>query len=292
MIKIENTNTYVSGVFPDTVAVNSTGAGTQDGFEFVAGYINNSVIGPQQAWMDYAGLTPNGVTEAAGASQFIEAIQRGNGIGPGVYVQYAKADDPSVTGDRILLLSGQGVLRASYTDLDNAVYVGDPSNPTAPYFYHADDAAGTVRNTAGIYLILPTENPTYRRTYSQANGDFTVTGSSGWITTHAIASVYATVDSSGVIVWRMSFNLHGATSNVNSITTTWGGVIFASGPAQAVSGQNGTADFRNAATVSASSTIAGNSSSNGSQWKFTGDVELSGRPTFADDFNFPWGITY
>jgi hypothetical protein len=33
--------------------------------------------------------------------------------------------------------------------------VGDPDNPTADAFYHADDAAGTSRNTAGIYLILP-----------------------------------------------------------------------------------------------------------------------------------------
>lgn len=163
MQAIENVNVFVTGVFPDAEADNSTTAVSQDGFEFIAEYINNSVIGNQQDWLDYAGLTPNGVTEAAGQSQVREAIQLGHGIGPGTYKQWGKFDDPSVTGDRILLLSGQGVLRASYTPLDVEVYVGDGNNPTAPFFYHADDAAGTIRNIAGAYLILPKGNPNFSK---------------------------------------------------------------------------------------------------------------------------------
>jgi len=54
-----------------------------------------------------------------------------------------------------LLCDGSGILRANYADLDSVVYCGDPDNPTADAFYHADDAGGSVRNTAGVYLILP-----------------------------------------------------------------------------------------------------------------------------------------
>lgn len=162
---IENVNTFVTGVFPDTVADNSSGVGTTDGFEFIAEWINNSVIGNQQDWMDYASLTPNGVTESTGFSQLREAMQLGHGIGPGKGVMWFLGDDPSVTGDRVLLLEGQGVLIASYPQLDAKCYVGDGANAAVAAgggsglsrggFYHASDAAGTVPDTAGPYLILP-----------------------------------------------------------------------------------------------------------------------------------------
>jgi hypothetical protein len=159
MIAIENVNTYVSGTFPNTVAVNSSGPATQDGFEFIAEWINNSVIGNQQDWMDYAGLTPNGVTESAGVSQIRNAVQLGNAIGPGIGVQWWKNDDPSVTGDRVLLLQGQGVLIASYPLLDAACYVGDANNAAVAAgggkFYRSSDAAGTTPNIAGPYIQLP-----------------------------------------------------------------------------------------------------------------------------------------
>jgi hypothetical protein len=105
--------------------------------------------------MNYAGLTPDGVTEAAGTAQILEAIEKGFAVGPGKFVRWFIKDTPATTGDRVILLSGQGVLRASYSALDAKVYCGDPANATAEYFYHADDAAGTTRNTSGVYLILP-----------------------------------------------------------------------------------------------------------------------------------------
>lgn len=141
-------------VFPNTKAINSSGPSTIDGTEFVKIMVDDE-WGARQALLDYAGLTPDTVTEGPGASQALEAMMKGLAVGPGFGVTYWKDGDPATNGDRVLLLQGQGVLRASYTELDVAVYVGDPDNPTASAFYHADDAAGTIRNTTGVYLILP-----------------------------------------------------------------------------------------------------------------------------------------
>jgi len=151
----EAIQTFISGVFPNAVAINSTGAGTQDGTEYIAEQINNGLFGPTQALMDYASLTPDGVTEAAGASQLLEAIRLGHGIGPGIYKQWGKFDDPSVTGDRVLLLSGQGILIASFTALVSACYVGDGNNATALFFYKSVLADGVTRDIAGPFFILP-----------------------------------------------------------------------------------------------------------------------------------------
>jgi len=156
---------FKSGTFPDVLAINSTGSGTQDGTEYIAEQINNGIFGPTQALMDYASLTPDGVTEAAGASQLLEAMRLGHAIGPGLYVQWGKFDDPSVTGDRVLLLSNQGVLIASFQDLVDACYVGDGNNPTAPFFYKSVLADGLTRNTAGPFFILPNGNLTNETVY-------------------------------------------------------------------------------------------------------------------------------
>lgn len=139
--------------FPDTKGINASGAGATDGTEFVKIFIDD-LWGARQAIMDHAGLTPDTVTEAPDTSQFLEALLLIAG-GAGEVVQYMKNDDPSVLGDRILLLNGQGVLRASFPELDAAVYVGDSDNPTAAAFFRADNADGSSRNIAGIYLILP-----------------------------------------------------------------------------------------------------------------------------------------
>jgi hypothetical protein len=155
MIDYFGSFTYTNGLpYPDTLAVNASGPSATDGTEFVKLMIDD-LWGARQALMDYAGLTPDGVTEAPGSAQTLEAIGKGFGVGPGMGVIYWKDGDPAVNGDRVLLLNGQGILRANYAELDAAVYVGDGNNGTASAFYHADDAAGTVRNIAGAYLILP-----------------------------------------------------------------------------------------------------------------------------------------
>jgi hypothetical protein len=149
------TNTNGSA-FPDTEAVNVSAPGAGDGTEFVALMVNN-VWGFQQALMDYAGLTPDGVQEAPGTAQFLEALAKGYGIGPGVGVIYWKNDTPAVHGDRVLLLQGQVITIADYAELVAATYIGDPNNADADYtgFFKTSDAGGTVRDTAGAYFVLP-----------------------------------------------------------------------------------------------------------------------------------------
>jgi hypothetical protein len=68
--------------FPDTGAINASGAGATDGTEFIAALIND-IWGARQAAMDVAGLTPNAVEEQATVdltkpsgrkSQFLDAM--------------------------------------------------------------------------------------------------------------------------------------------------------------------------------------------------------------------------
>jgi len=151
--------TYDGNAFPDSGAIDVSAPGAQDGTEFIATMIDNYMFGFQQMILDHAGLTPNGVVESASASQTKEALQKGFGAPPGIVTEWNLKDDPGTTGHRCLLLTGQGILRANYPDLDAAVYVGDANNAAVAagggFYYHADDAAGTTPNTAGAYLILP-----------------------------------------------------------------------------------------------------------------------------------------
>lgn len=314
MKKVETTNTFVTGVFPDTLAINSTGAGTQDGFEFIAEYLNNMVVGPQQAIMDYAaGNTnpdvgtvgvPNGVTEAAGFSQLIESIHKGFGIGPGVYKPYGKFLDPSVTGDRILLLSNQGVLISSFPELVAATYVGDGNNPTAPFFYKSVLADGLTRDTAGPFFILPPANPTYQRKYSEDGGDFTVTqtgGAGAWSDTGSIITPFQTSNGQ----WYADFNMSGsyASGTLSSFGISISGITFknVSNFDQSVTfydggsaGRGSTVYFTCRADPNASTiTMLGAASVTlNNRWGFSRVLALESEPTFADGHTFPWGITY
>jgi hypothetical protein len=158
-IKAENIFAFLSGVHPDALAINSTGAATQDGTEFIAEYLNNFVLGPWQALFDYASITPNGVSEAAGASQWLASIEKGFAVGPGKLVGWFIDDTPAVSGDRVLLLQGQGVLISTYGPLDAKVYVGNAANAAVAAgggaFYRSSDSGGAVPDIAGPYLQLP-----------------------------------------------------------------------------------------------------------------------------------------
>jgi len=143
-----------TGAFPNYEAVNVSAPGAGDGTEFIAAMVND-IWGRAQALMDYAGLSPDGVQEAPGTAQIITAIGRGFGVGPGVGVTYWKNDDPSVFGDRVILLIGQVIEIATYPLLAAAVYCGNANNATAPAFYKTSDAGGTTRDTAGTYMVMP-----------------------------------------------------------------------------------------------------------------------------------------
>lgn len=170
-IKQENKYTNVTGTFPNALMVDASGPGLTDGSEFAALPLNDGWEPFQQALMNYAaGVTlqnsptgsvgvPNGIADAVGISQMLEAMQLAHGIGPGKGVIWFGDDDPSITGDRVILLAGQGVLIASYPALDAAVYVGDGNNATVAAgggkFYRSSDAGGATPNIAGPYLQLP-----------------------------------------------------------------------------------------------------------------------------------------
>jgi len=139
--------------FPLTLGINASGAGAGDGTEFVKLFVDDA-WGARQALLDAAGLTPDGVTETVDTSQLLDAIRKISGS-PGEGVIWFKDDDPSVTGDRVILLTGQVILIANYTELDAAVYVGNAANPTASAFFRTSDAGGTIRNVAGPYIVMP-----------------------------------------------------------------------------------------------------------------------------------------
>lgn len=200
--------TYTNGAaFPDNKAVNASGPTELDGTEFVKLMVDNFMFGRQQALLNYADITPNGLSEEDGDSQEIEAMQRSFGA-PGEAVDWYGDADPSASGLRILLLEGQGILVADYPELTAAVYVGDADNPTAPAFYRADDAAGTIRNIAGIYLILPDATGEYPRFSSKDcfaarianNGTATITSQTG----DFIASVSRTALGKVLVTWKTS----------------------------------------------------------------------------------------
>jgi hypothetical protein len=67
--------TYTNGVaFPGTEGINSSGPGTKDGTELVKIFVDD-LWGHNQDLMNEAGLTPNGNSEAVGASQRTEAMK-------------------------------------------------------------------------------------------------------------------------------------------------------------------------------------------------------------------------
>jgi len=144
--------------FPGTLTINSTGPSTTDGTELIK-LFGDDIWGWYQALLDYASLTPNGITEGPGLSQRIEALQKGFSIGPGIITNYPKVNDPTVNGDRALLLTGQGVLIATYPLLDAAVYVGDGNNAAQAAaggkYYRSSDAGGAAPDIAGPFLQLP-----------------------------------------------------------------------------------------------------------------------------------------
>jgi len=150
-------STYVNqdgALFPNTLAVDSSGALSTDGTEFIAAFVNDYGWGPMQAILAYTSQTPNGVLESPTSSQFLEAIRRMT-VYPGTIFHAAWNVDPTTIPIRAIKMTGQGILRANYPLLDTMVYCGNANNATYTAFFRADNANGTSRNTAGAYLILP-----------------------------------------------------------------------------------------------------------------------------------------
>lgn len=142
----------VTGDWPATVAKNASGPLASDGTPFTAELIND-LWGGRIDLMVSAGLTPDGVTEANGTSQFMKALH-GAIRGPGEFALLAVNAATLVTR-RVIALAGQIISIANYAELCAAVYCGDADNATAPAFYKTSDAGGYTRSTAGAYMVMP-----------------------------------------------------------------------------------------------------------------------------------------
>lgn len=144
-----------TGSFPNVLGRNITVPGDGLGTEWIAEFVNDT-WGARQQLMNKAGLTPNGTTEATGASQSYTAMQRCFGA-PGELVPWMGPGDPSSSGNRLLQLDGSVLLIANYTDLVNATYIGDGNNSDINFigFFKTSDAGGTLRSTSGTYFVLP-----------------------------------------------------------------------------------------------------------------------------------------
>jgi hypothetical protein len=220
------------GPFPNTIGVNATAPSTPDGTEFVANFIND-LWGANQALMDHAGLTPNTLVEVVGNSQRLTAIQNVSGH-PGelqAWMGGQASKQPANFNARLLALQGQGVLMASYPDLDAVVYVGDAANPTAETFYHSSDAGGSVRDTAGPYLQLPDMRGNFARGLDVSgskdpDGPTRIIGSDQGDAIsahrHEISDLSSEYDWQNVIVDQ---NLDGLVVNVRQLVINPGGTL-------------------------------------------------------------------
>lgn len=79
-----------------------------------------------------------------------------------------------------LLCDGRVVLRASYNDLDTAIYVGDTDNSlvNVVWGYHSSDVGGSVRATGGSYLKIPDLRGNFIRGFDSSGSYGDTTGAS------------------------------------------------------------------------------------------------------------------
>lgn len=308
MILPENKYTNISSTFPNAIMIDASGAGLTDGSEFAALPLNDGWEPFSQAFMSYASGVqlqniptgsvgvPNGVADAVGVSQMLEAIQKSIGNGPGNYTLWANELDPSVTGDRILLLAEQGVLVAVYPGIDAANWIGGntaaqvAAEAAGQKFYRSSDAGGAVGDAAGPYIQLPPQNPTFLKQYSEAGGYFIITGPTGWSTTRAVLIPYQ--ESGGA--WWLIFSIAGTYTSSTNADMSISGVTFKAGQNQTISlGNNDTAnEVRGERAISGTGDLTLRFASVGAILSVTGNVELNAKPTWADDFTYQWGIRY
>lgn len=137
-------------------------------------------------------------------------------------------------------------------------------------------------------LALPTSKDNHK-TYDQSL--VSVTGT-GWTTTKAVFRPIRTISKvTGAPVWVLDFNIHGTTStSVSTITIGVAGVTF-SGSYQATAASAGSVASGyalNSSVVGGSGNISmGISVSSSSSWAVSGTAEITGKPTWADDWVDP-----
>jgi len=304
---------YGSGVFPDWLATNTTGPGLTDGSPYVADNINDGWEGVSQAIMQYAagnGLiqktntpvgsvgVPNGITEARGVSQILQAIQKGHGIGPGGYVPYG-GRLASETG-RVILLNEQGVLITDYPALDEACYVGDGNNTSTfnsgGYFYRSSDAAGNIPNIAGPYLQLPPQPMnTYLWEYD-ANGIGIISSLPNYTTVNYTKFLLFQTANFPQGIWILGYlDTNFQAANRTGVTWTISNIVFSGARLQqvATSVYNGPAFVTFADTYCESNQITITHANTGTtRYATMFKARLNTTPTWAKNFLYKWGIRY
>ena len=197
---------------------------------------------------------------------------------------------------KVLDISGaiNGEYKGQFYSVTDSVYVGDEVTITGTgtyimsvpvvagddYEFHLKAATASPTNIGLSGITLEPESPTYGslggwKEYTEANGDFTVTGTN-WTTASTSAIPYKDPVSGN---WRMAFNFRGTVApTAASLTITVSGVTNSF--QQAIVTTNGSEGY-GLATASAG-TYSATCSGSGGVFLFSGDVALTSKPTWAD----------
>lgn len=142
---------------------------------------------------------------------------------------------------------------------------------------------GAAYNNSGSNL----DDSTYtqiqeKKVYSEAAGDFTVTGPAGWATVNALVTPYQVNDWTGKGSWWTNFTVNGSFTSSTSIDITFSGITFASNQsAYNLSALSGAGAPVNLSITGASSGIlTARLSVVTTSASYTGDVPLTSKPTF------------
>lgn len=211
----------------------------------------------------------------------------------------------SDTGDLMEYLVN-GVLKRSGTEQSTGNFLGGALTfaLNAGEVFSVGVRNGNVSNAASTFDVRITATSSsphsvtstnVPKTYSEANGDFTVTGAS-WTTTRAVAVYYMAGDQH-----RLKFTAAGARATGASITTyvaTISGVTFKNvanfnqAVSMSASNLSGGANIGHAIANPNAGTITAEFSSNDPlSFSFSGDVELDSKPTWADNVSGQVGLT-
>lgn len=188
-------------------------------------------------------------------------------------VQYTWQIDPQTGGYATAVPAFVNVPKDWYIQ---AFCDGTPNNTASQTFLNVM----AVPTQAEFLAAIPNR---FGKQYSEADGDFTVTGSNSWTTVHCTAIPYQTENG----IWRMKFNFTGsAASSFSAKVLTVTGVTF-----------KNITNFNQAVTASTSVGVGIDHSYAvpntgtididlaavaGGIWAASGDVELESKPTWAD----------
>ena len=118
------------------------------------------------------------------------------------------------------------------------------------------------------------------KSYSEAAGDFTVTGTN-WTTTKAIINVRQINDWSGLGIWKVNYNFRGDLSiAASTFSANMSGIVFETGNTQAIPMSNLTTAGGDAYANGGTPNIVMNRTSSLINYAASGDVKVNKKPTF------------